>query len=78
MLKEKKLERDDDGALMLPTEVCGVPDIPVPGETGCSLQVPGPFPVSHTAVAGDDWHGEPAVFLGRREPQEVSSKRNDI
>lgn len=47
MLKEKKLERDENGALMLPTEVCGVPDIPAPGKAGCSLQVSGPFPGTH-------------------------------
>lgn len=47
MLKEKRLERDENGALMLPTAVCGVPDIPAPGEAGCSFQVPGPFPGRH-------------------------------
>lgn len=30
MLKEKKLERDENGALMLPIEVRGMPDIPAP------------------------------------------------
>lgn len=50
MLKEKKLERDENGALMLPMEVCGVPDIaapPPPTEAGCSHQDPGPFPSGH-------------------------------
>lgn len=48
MLKEKKLERDENGALMLPMEVCGVPDIAAPPpEAGCSHQDPGPFPSGH-------------------------------
>lgn len=47
MLKEKRLERDENGALMLPTAVCGVPDIPAPREAGCSFQVPCPFPGRH-------------------------------
>lgn len=30
MLKEKKLERDENGALIVSIEVCEVPDIPAP------------------------------------------------
>lgn len=38
MLKEKKLERDKNGALMLPPEVCEVPALPAPhGGSLCAL-----------------------------------------
>lgn len=47
MLKEKRLEPDENGALMLPAAVCAVPDLPAPREAGCSFQVPGPFPGRH-------------------------------
>jgi hypothetical protein len=42
MLKEKKLERDEDGALILPIEVCEMPDIPAPHRRADLSRIPDP------------------------------------
>lgn len=77
MLKEKKLERDENGALMLPIEVCGVPAFQPHTEAGCFLQDPHPSlskslsrPVPYTTVAGDDLHGAFEVFSGKEGAKE--------